>query len=187
MSASKALLVALGLALAAPSCAQKERECLCEEADAGKPVEVALVSFLSRARAAHHAADTHESSGAKRAAVTVLEGLLAGPLPEHAQAAEVREVLADTHARVGQLKGELDDFTGAETSVAKGLELVSEPSYFRGHLFEVRGLVAERHAKALEARGDRAGAAREKSRALAAFEEAMRIQARVIEQTTEGR
>ncbi len=179
--------LSLALLLALPACAQKQRECNCDELDAGKPVEVALVSFLSRARSAHHAADAHESAGERRAAVNVLETLLRGPLPADSRAAEVREVLADTHARVGQLKSELDDFAGAEASVAQGLALVSEPSYFRGHLFEVRGLVAERHAKALDAAGDGSAAAREKSRALAAFEEAMRIQARVIEQTTEGR
>jgi hypothetical protein len=180
--------LALGLLVTAlPSCAQKQRDCTCDEVDAGNPVEVALVSFLSRARSAHHAADAHETAGDRRAAVNVLETLLGGPLPENARAAEVREVLADTHGRVGQLKAELDDFAGAEASVAQGLALVSEPSYFRGHLFEVRGLVAERHGKALAAAGDQAGAAREKSRALEAFEEAMRIQARVIEQTTEGR
>lgn len=182
---SRLALFVFGLLLGAPSCAQKTRDC--DEVDAGKPVEVALVSFLSRARSAHHAADAHETAGDARAAVKVLEALLAGPLPGSARAAEVREVLADTHARVGKLKGELDDFPGAEASVAKGLELVSEPSYFRGHLFEVRGLVAERHAKALDAAGDKAGAARARTRALEAFEEAMRIQARVIEQTTEGR
>lgn len=181
---SRALLLAVCL-FAAPACAQKPRDC--DEVDAGKPIEVALVSFLSRARSAHHAADAHETAGDRRAAVNVLETLLAGPLPGNAQAAEVREVLADTHARVAQLKGELDDFRGAEASVEKGLALVSEPSYFRGHLFEVRGLVAERQSKALEAAGDAAGAARQKSRALEAFEEAMRIQARVIEQTTQGR
>lgn len=179
--------LSLALLLAVPACAQKQRECNCDELDAGKPVEVALVSFLSRARSAHHAADAHESAGDRRAAVNVLETLLRGPLPADSRAAEVREVLADTHARVGQLKGELDDFAGAEASVAQGLALVSEPSYFRGHLFEVRGLVAERHAKTLDAAGDEPAAAREKSRALEAFEEAMRIQARVIEQTTEGR
>ena len=182
---ARRLLLAFALLCMAPSCAQKPRDC--DEVDAGKPVEVALVSFLSRARSAHHAADAHETAGDRAAAVKVLETLLAGPLPGNARAAEVREVLADTHARVGQLRGELDDFQGAEASVAKGLALVPEPSYFRGHLFEVRGLVAERHGKALEAKGDTAGAAREKSRALEAFEEAMRIQARVIEQTTEGR
>jgi hypothetical protein len=179
--------LALALLVALPSCAQKERDCNCEDVDAGKPVDVALVSFLSRARAAHHTADAHESAGDRRAAVSVLETLLRGPLPQGARAAEVREVLADTHARVGQLKSELEDFAGAEANVAQGLALVSEPSYFRGHLFEVRGLVAERHGKALEKIGDQAGAAREKSRALEAFEEAMRIQALVIERTTQGR
>lgn len=182
---SRTLALLVGLLLVVPACAQKQRDC--DDVDAGAPVEAALMSFLSRARSAHHAADARESDGDRRAAVAVLDGLVKGPLPGRTDAAEVREVLADTHARLGQLRAELDEFQAAEENVALGLKLVTEPSYFRGHLFEVRGLLAERRSKALSAAGDAAGAAREKARALEAFEEAMRIQALVIEQTTKGR
>jgi hypothetical protein len=66
--------------------------------------------------------------------------------------------------------------------VAKGLELVPGPSYFRGHLIEVRGLSEERRSKALAAAGNMEKAEQAKQRALAAFQEAMDIQARVIEE-----
>jgi hypothetical protein len=49
-------------------------------------------------------------------------------------------------------------------------------------LLDVRGLVEERGSKALTAAGDAAGALAAEERALAAFQEAMRIQAAVIEQ-----
>jgi hypothetical protein len=57
---------------------------------------------------------------------------------------------------------------------------VPTPTYFRGHLFEVRGLVEERNAARLERAGDAAQAAQAKARALEAFEAAMKIQAEVI-------
>jgi hypothetical protein len=63
-----------------------------------------------------------------------------------------------------------------------GLKLVPGDSYFRGHLYEVRGLVEERHSNQLREAGNAKDADLAKQRALAAFEEAMKIQERVIQQ-----
>ena len=41
----------------------------------------------------------------------------------------------------------------ADAEINRGLEHAKTPSYFRGHLFEVRGLVEERREKALRAKG----------------------------------
>jgi hypothetical protein len=139
------------------------------------------MSFLSRARAAHHAADNRESGGDLAAAVALLDGLIKGPIPSgrHGTAPEIREVLADTRARLADLRSQIGAYELALKDVTEGLELAVEPSYFRGHLFEVRGLVEERRAKAVEAtEPDAARAGRQ--RALQSFEEAMSIQAEVI-------
>jgi len=154
----------------------------CDELDAGAPVDPTLLAFLSRARAAHHRADDPESRGNLAAAIAELEVLLAGPRPS-GEAPEVREVLADTRARLADLRSRAGDYDRAEQDVAEGLRLVPEPSYFRGHLVEVRGLAEERRSKALLAAGDAVRAEAAKQRALAAFREAMEIQAAVIERT----
>jgi hypothetical protein len=175
-------LATLGLGAAAlGGCAERERRSSACDDDAGTPVDPALLAFLSRARAAHHAADAHEAKGDLAASARELEAIVNGSAPPGKDAPEVREVLADSLARLAELRARSDDFGAAERDVERGLALVPEPSYFRGHLVEVRGLVEERRSKALEAKGDAKGAAASRERALAAFQEAMRIQNDVIE------
>jgi hypothetical protein len=169
--------IALALALTGlAGCAQKT----CDDTASSTPVDPVLMSFLGSARAAHHLADGREEKGDLAGAEAALGSLLSGPLPPKKDAAEVREVLADTRARLADFRSRRDDFDAALGDVQKGLELVPEQSYFRGHLFETRGLIEERRTKALTASGDSVGAAQARERALAAFEEAMRIQQAVI-------
>lgn len=59
---------------------------------------------------------------------------------------------------------------------------MEERTYFRGHLFEVRGLLEDRRAKALTDEGKGEEALKAKQRALSAFETSMEIQAEVINQ-----
>jgi hypothetical protein len=173
----KLLPFALLLALAAlGGCAKAT----CDETAGGTPVDPVLMSFLGSARAAHHLADGREEKGDLSGAEAALGSLIDGPLPPKRDAAEVREVIADTRARLADFRSRRGDFDRALADVQKGLDLVPEQSYFRGHLFETRGLVEERRTKALTASGDQAGAAQARERALAAFEEAMRIQQAVI-------
>ena len=155
----------------------------CPELDAGTPVDPTLLAFLSRARAAHHLADSHEQAKDMKAAVEVLELLLRGPAPGGDKPGpEAREVLADTRARVANLQSELGNFEAAMEHVDVGLKLVPTDSYFRGHLYEVRGLVEERRSNQLREAGKTRDSDDAKQRALAAFEEAMKIQERVIQQ-----
>jgi hypothetical protein len=181
-------LVARGLIVAllaiSTGCAQRERDerpQACPELDAGKPVDPTLLAFLSRARAAHHLADGHEEGKDPARAVKALEALIAGPIPGAPRPApEVREVLADTRARIADLESQRGNFDLAMKQVDEGLRLADQPSYFRGHLYEIRGLVEERRAKQLREQGNAAGAEQSKQRALEAFEESMKIQERVI-------
>jgi tetratricopeptide (TPR) repeat protein len=156
----------------------------CPELPGAPVVDPALLAFLSRARAAHHMADRHEEAAELSAAVAALDKLLAGPTPGgDAPLPEVREVLADTHARLADLESQLGRYEAAERHVTLGLKGATEPSYFQGHLFEVRGLLEERRAKFLRERGRPEDADRASRAAIAAFEQAMQIQARVIERS----
>lgn len=155
----------------------------CVAVDAGTPVDPILLAFLSRARAAHHLADEQESAGDLPAAVLPLSQLTTGPLPHEngaSLAPEVREVLADTRARLADLRSRSGDFAAALADVRAGLEEATAPNYFRGHLLETEGLVEERKAKALEA-NDPAGAAAARARAIGLLEQAMAVQAGVID------
>jgi hypothetical protein len=186
--ASTAIVCLAGLlaCLLASGC-QRAEPSGCEELDAGAPVDPTLLAFLSRARAAHHRADDPEMRGDFAGAIRDLEALLSGPIPKAATAPEVREVLADTRARLADLRSRTGDYQRAEEDVVEGLRLVPEPSYFRGHLLEVRGLAEERKSKTLAAAGDTKNAEAAKKRALDAFQEAMSIQAAVIERATPPR
>ena len=136
-----ALLCALGV-LASPAC-QKPRS---DE----RAVDPALVAFLGRARAAHHRADLMEDRVELEPALAELAKVTEGPRSDRAaDFAEIREVLADTRARMADLESRLGRYDEAEREVEKGLGLATEVTYFRGHLFEVRGLVEERRSRAL--------------------------------------
>ena len=165
--------------LLAFSCSRGDRSCRPEGSSA--PVDPALLAFLSRARSAHHLADSQEERRPEQA-LTTLRAVLDGPLPGRAETrpAEVLEVLADTSARIADLQSQAQDFDGAAQSISKALPWVPEPSYFRGHLYEVLGIVEERRARALTQSGNVSAANDAKNRALTAFEQSMNIQAEVI-------
>lgn len=173
--------VLLCAALLAASCSRAPRSDDCPPDPGARPVDTQLLSFLSRARSAHHAADRAEQTGDLERAKSLLLELADGPVPgEKAPPIEAREVLADTRARLADLKSRTGDFAGAEVELRLGLELVPEVSYFRGHLLEVRGLTEERRAKQLAAQGEPDAANQANQRAVEAFERAMAVQAEVI-------
>ena len=171
---AKLMLLAL---LALGACARNEpkNDCACSE----QVVDPVLLAFLSRARSAHHAADRHEAAGDAAAALRVLEELARGARPPGAPP-EVDEVLADTQARVADLLSAAGRFDQADAAIQQGLESAKAPTYFRGHLFEVRGVLEERRETALRGAGRGQEADRARDRSLGAYEEAMKIQASVI-------
>jgi tetratricopeptide (TPR) repeat protein len=150
-------------------------ECAC----AGTPiVDGTLLAFLSKARAAHHSADLHEEDGDLDLAAAALEPVVALPRPA---APEALEVVADTYARLADLKSDLGDFDPALADVDAGLALAARPTHFRGHLLETEGVVLERRYRALEAMGETDAAARLKAQALEAFKSAIDVQDQVID------
>lgn len=179
------LLAALGLSGCGRSDAGSDA-CACAAAPV---VDAALLAFLSKARAAHHQADLAQDDGNLELAITALDGVVRGPRPTTAsgeRGPEVAEVLADTRARLADLRSDLGDFPLALRDVDDGLALATRPTHFRGHLFETRGVVLERQARALDARGEVQGAARAKSDALDAFDAAIKIQDQVITEALSG-
>jgi hypothetical protein len=171
-------LVALCAALALTgACSRRERpdDCACSQ----QVVDPVLLAFLSRARSAHHAADQREAAGDTAAALRPLQELTQSPRPP-GNPPEVEEVLADTQARIADLLSSSGRFDQAASAIEQGLESAKAPTYFRGHLFEVRGVVEERREKALRAKGRGQEADQARERSLTAYEEAMKIQAGVI-------
>lgn len=177
------VLVTCGLVMGV-SCGQEGESassaCPCD----GPVVDPTLLAFLSKARAAHHEADVAVAGNDPARAVTALERLVQGPVPpprDGVTAPEVSEVLADSRARLADLRSSAGDFDRARKDVEDGLRLATTPSHFRGHLVETRGVVEERRAASLAERGDTAGAAEARRAAIAAFQEAIDIQDEVIQ------
>jgi len=148
------------------------------------PIDPTLLAFLSRARVAHHMADLKEDAD-PAGAVAALSAVVDGPVPRHdgIAPAEAREVYADTQARLAELESRLLRFETALRRIDSALLWVPETSYFRGHLFEARGIVEQRRAEDLSKANRTTESAAAKQLAIAAFETAMQIQADVIRQT----
>ncbi|HEY8086270.1 MAG TPA: hypothetical protein VIF09_00445 [Polyangiaceae bacterium] len=173
------LLACATLALAtATGCRQTQATGCPGSESAGPAVDESLLAFLSAARSLHHEADVKVAAGDRPGAVAALERLVALPAPH---AVEVDEVLADAHARLAELRLQTGDLAGAQNDVQAGLEHVSGPTYFRGHLLEVEGLVAEARASSLADAGKADEATRARGRAVALLEEAVQVQQQVIE------
>lgn len=166
-----------------PEAVPRRESNTCDCAVGAAVVDPALLAFLSKAKAAHHRADLAEDDAQPELAIAVLEQLVNGPQP--ALTPEVREVMADSLARIAELRsarGGIDDIEDAKKDVDRGLALAEEVSHFRGRLMEVRGVVEQRLHDKLAEDGDEKGAAAAKQRAIAAFEQAVEIQDEVIKQ-----
>jgi hypothetical protein len=153
----------------------------CECAPAAPVVDRALLAFLSKAKASHHQADIAEEDEAPKQAVELLQRLVDGPVPGGKQPApEVREVLADTLARLAELRSASDQFEAAKQDVQRGLALAVDRTHYRGRLMEVLGVVEQRLHRKLLDDGDEGAAKEAKTRAIEAFQEAVAIQDAVI-------
>jgi tetratricopeptide (TPR) repeat protein len=153
----------------------------CECAPSQPVVDPALLAFLSKAKSVHLQADLAEEDEKVPEAVKLLEDLLADPAPGgDAPPPEVREVKADTTARLAELQSGEGQFDEAKKNIDRGLALATETTHYRGRLMEVLGVVEQRRHDALLAEGDEAGAKAAKERAIAALQQAVTIQDEVI-------
>lgn len=157
------------------------------ETDESAVVDSELLAFLSLARAHHHEANILEQSGDVAGAIVALKKIVDAPKPHAGQKfPEIEEVLADTFARMAELELGQKDTTGAERDVQAGLSHVSEPTYFRGHLLEVYGIVEETRQAELKDAGNLAEADRARTHALALLREAVDVQEAVIGHALDG-
>ena len=176
LTAGVALVLAIGVGAA--GCNDRSNDARPDTLPSGV-VNQPLYAFVSKARAAHHQADLAEEAGDRKKAISAMGSITQGARPRTTP--EVVEVLADAYARSADLLAKEEDFDAALREVDAGLALAKDPSHFRGHLFEVRGLVEERRSRALRAKGDDAAADAAKERAIEAFQKAIEIQEVVIE------
>jgi hypothetical protein len=99
----------------------------------------------------------------------------------------VEEVLADAWAGVAELELRQNELKAAAEAVKSGLAHASEPTYFRGHLLEVEGLVEEARSVALADAGKLEDAVHAREKAIQLLEEVVRIQDQVIQHSLSAR
>jgi tetratricopeptide (TPR) repeat protein len=174
----KRLALALLFVLLAVVAAACERR---EDGGGAPSVDTELMAFLSEARALHHEANLKEDAGDLPGAIAAMDRLVAARRPHPTRPApEVEEVLADAYARLAELRLKRGELEPAGLAVTRGLEHAPSPTYFRGHLVEVQGLVEEARSAELADAGKPLEAAKARERAIELLEDVVKIQDEVI-------
>lgn len=173
----------LGVTLAAVACDRHSTGSTGEDAPV---VDMELMAFLSEARALHHQANLREEAGDLAGAASAMQRLVTAK-PPRAKAPEVEEVLADAYARLAELELKQNHLDPAQRAIESGLAHAPEPTYFRGHLVEVQGLVEESRSQALADAGKPEEAAKSREKAIQLLEEVVKIQDQVIQKSLASR
>ena len=175
----RALLALVLAALVAIGCDHKET-------NGGGPavVDTELMAFLSEARSLHHQADIKEDAGDLPGAISAIDRLVNAQRPHPDRPApEVEEVLADAYARLAELRLKKGDLAPAGDAITRGLEHAPGSTYFRGHLLEVQGLVEKARSAELADAGKPGEAQKAREHAIQVLDEAIKIQADVIQRS----
>lgn len=182
-------IAAFAIALAATfAIGCRNRENKGEQDSAQGIVDTELMAFLSEARALHHQANLKEESNDLPGATTAMQRLVTARRPHEGKTTpEVEEVLADAYARLAELQLRQGALEAAAEAVKNGLAHAPEPTYFRGHLIEVEGLVEEARAAGLADAGKPEEAARAREKAIQLLEQVIRIQDQVIQRSLAAR
>lgn len=182
-----ATLAVLAIALAiAIGCRERDGG----EQDTSQVVDMELMAFLSEARALHHQANLKEEANDLPGAGAAMQRLVTARRPHEDKGKatpEVEEVLADAYARLAELQLRQNALEPASEAIKAGLAHAPEPTYFRGHLIEVEGLVEEARAASLADAGKPEEAARAREKAIQLLEEVVRIQDQVIQRSLAAR
>jgi hypothetical protein len=153
--------------------------------DGGTPIDTDVMAYLSLARSLHHQANLSEDSRDVPGAIAPLEHLVRAPKPhEGTKVPEVEEVLADTYARMAELRLRTSDLTAAEADVREGLTHAPDPTYFRGHLLEVMGIIDEVRASGLADAGLVGAAEQTRAKARELLKQAVAVQEEVLAHAT---
>jgi len=151
--------------------------------DGAVAIDAEVMAYLSMARALHHQANLEEDRD-PAAAIAALRHLSSAPRPHAGQRVpEVEDVLADTFARVAELDVRQNDLRAAADSIREGLAHAPEPSYFRGHLLEVGGIVEEARAAVLRDAGNARESEVARAHALELLREAVVVQESVVRES----
>jgi len=185
VSRFRLILVALAVTgVLAVGCNRREAP----EGEATQVVDTELMAFLSEARALHHQANMKEEANDLAGAAGAMSRLVTARRPHEGKTMpEVEEVLADAYARLAELHLRQNALSPAAEAIAAGLTHAPRPTYFRGRLLEVQGLVEEARAAALADAGKPAEAVRAREKAIELLEEVVRIQDQVIQRSVAGR
>jgi hypothetical protein len=167
-------------------CAQQSHDRICEDTPGAAPVvDTEVMAFLSKARALHHEANVREDGNDIAGAIGSLETLVKSPVPRPGTPIpEVEEVLADTYARLADLKLQSSDVDGAAKDIDSGLVHSPTASYFHGHLLEVQGIVEEQRANRFADAGKSEEAAKARAHAVELLRQAVDMQDQVIKNAT---
>lgn len=157
-------------------------------------VDVELLAFLSESRALHHEANLKEEAGDLSGAAMAMQRLVTLQRPNGERSAtktpevpEVEEVLADAYARLAEIELRQGSIVPAAEAIRVGLTHAPEPTYFRGHLIEIEGLIEEARATALADAGKLEEAVRAREKAISHLEDVVRIQEQVIQRSWAAR
>lgn len=174
-----ALLSALGCSKARAPISVQDPE------DGAPSIDADVMAYLSLARALHHQANLSEDARDLPGALAPLEHLVhVGTPHEGTRVPEVEEVLADTYARMAELRRRAGDLAAAETDVRQGLSHAPDTTYFRGHLLEVMGIIDEARASSLLDAGRVEAGDRARAEAREHLKEAVRVQEEVLARAT---
>jgi hypothetical protein len=176
-----AALLVLGCAKSGPPISAQSRE------DAGASIDTDVMAYLSLARSLHHQANLSEDERDLPGAIAPLEHLVHAPKPhEGTKVPEVEEVLADTYARMAELRLHMGDLEKADREAHEGLTHAPDRTYFRGHLLEVMGVIEETRASSLADAGHADAAEQARNRARDDLKQAVSVQEEVLAGTTEA-
>jgi len=180
--AALSFVLAIGIAIGCTRDGQQT-----QQQDKDTVVDMELMAFLSEARALHHQANLKEEAGDLAGAAAAMDRLVSARRPHDGKAPEVQEVLADAYARLAEIQLRLNALDRAADAVKTGLTHTTEPTYFKGHLVEVEGLIEEARAAELTDAGKSVEAARSREKAIQLLEEVVRIQDQVIQRSLASR
>ena len=177
----------LAMALVA-GCSRADRGALrVTPADAGAPVDVETMAFLSEARALHHEADLKEDSGDTRGARGEVQRIVEARRPHPGGAIpEVEEVLADAWARIAELDVRAGIRERPPARRKRGSPTQPGRRTSGGTCWRCKGIAEQARSAALADAGDAVGASKARTEAMRLLEEAVAVQDSVIAWALDG-
>ena len=159
--------------------------CAAGRDDANRPPpNEAVLALLGNARALHHEADVYEGAGDYARAADAVRRILGMEIPR--SMAEAEDLRADAYGRLSELALRRAAPDEALSLADTGLRDTHRESVLRGRLLRVRGQSLAAMADRAHAAGDEAAATRYRGDAIAALEDSIALNARIVARLTHG-